>query len=318
MKDKRFIALGDLIADCYYDGTNLINATGGGSKYNVLANLSAKGYSTAAIGACGNDLLGNIIINELNNVGVNTSNIFQTKDKTRSFNLSIINEKFPIKSYSCSKQSPIDGSNTWYENSIDELNYMKNFIHDNDVIIIDEVDNFTIETLTNLENDFIMDIGNINYLKNLSVEEIYSLQNKMEMIQLNERVANYLIKKFHFHNLNELYNLLHPKLLIITYGNQGAIFINNNEIIKKKLTNATKEIDPTGAGDAFLSVLTAYYYEMDKNTNHYFIDKAFKLATSLTSNVVQYQGARGHLYHELEKPNKTTRDNKSKVLVKSL
>ena len=299
MNEKRFVVLGDLIADCYYHGDELLRIDGGGSRFNVIANLASEGYNCAAIGGCGNDYVGNIVTNSLSAIGVDISNIYHVGRNTRIFNLSIKEENLPSLSYTCSKKSPIDSSVTWYENSIEDFNNLKDFINDNDVIILDEVDNFSMEIIKKLKNDLIIDIGNINYLKNLSYNQIFELQNKFEIMQLNERVAVYLMNMFHFNNLLELYNLLSPKLLVITYGNKGAIFIHDNYIIEKSLTHVSKEFDPTGAGDAFLSVLVRYYYDQEKIVDDAFIDNVFDLATELTSKVVQNFGARGHLYHKL-------------------
>ena len=301
--NKRYVALGDLIADCYYRRKELTNIAGGGSRFNVMANMAYLGYNCAIIGGCGNDEIGNILINDLKNIGVDTEHIYQGNKKTRAFNLSLVEEKLPNVSYICSKTSPIDNHPTWYENTEEDFDYIRKQIDPEDVIILDEVDSFSRLIINNLDNDLIIDIGNINHLKNLDNKEILKLKKKLEIVQLNERVATYLIERFKFKSIEDIYNLLSPKLLVITYGNKGAIFIYPNGTIVKELKEAEKEVDPTGAGDAFLSSLTGYYYDYDKELSDAFIEGAFNNATSLTREVVKYQGARGHIINNLSKKN---------------
>ena len=51
-KERRFVALGDLIADCYYNGNKLLAVDSGSTRYNVIANLSQMDCQTAVIGGC--------------------------------------------------------------------------------------------------------------------------------------------------------------------------------------------------------------------------------------------------------------------------
>jgi len=309
--NKRFVALGDLIADCYYKGKEIIRFDGGGSRFNVMANMAELGYQCAILGGRGNDEIGEILVNDLSDIGVDTSNMYILPKRSRSFNLSLVEEKLPDVTYICSKNSPIDGRVTWYENNSEDLNRIKPLIDPDDVIILDEVDSFSRQIISEIGNDLVIDIGNINHLKKLSDEEIVNLKNKFEIIQLNERVATYLIQRFKFNNIQEIYNLLSPQLLVITYGNKGAVFLRKNNTVLKELKNVAKEVDPTGAGDAFLSALTGYYYDCDKDLYDGFEDAAFEQATNLTSRVVQYYGARGHIHHSKSKNNTKKKELKN-------
>ena len=65
----RYVALGDLVADCYYKNIGqdkeLIKIDGGSSRFNVIANLAARGCKTAVISGCGMDLAGKIALHSL-------------------------------------------------------------------------------------------------------------------------------------------------------------------------------------------------------------------------------------------------------------
>ena len=69
-----------------------------------------------------------------------------------------------------------------------------------------------------------------------------------------------------------------------------------NHIYSKVLKTPAIEIDDTGAGDAFLSVVIQEYYNNNKRIDQQFVDKTFKKATKVTTQAVSHLGARGHLY----------------------
>lgn len=143
-----------------------------------------------------------------------------------------------------------------------------------------------------------LDIGNTNQLEKLENSKIDLLKNKIEILQLNERVVPYLIDRFGGTNVLDIYNFFQPKLMIVTHAKDGADFVFENTEYNKKLFNSAKELDATGAGDAFLSVFVKEYYKNNKNVDKEFIDDTFEQAIDLTSKVVQNVGARGHIYEK--------------------
>ena len=141
-----------------------------------------------------------------------------------------------------------------------------------------------------------LDLGQYSELDKYNNKELLAkINNKFEIINLNERVEKYLKNRFSIDTLEELYNIFHSKMVIVTRGKNGADFIFDNSKITKELSIKSDEIDPTGAGDAFFSV---FIYEYAKNggvINGDFIDLAFDKATKLTNKVVKSFGARGHI-----------------------
>ena len=142
-------------------------------------------------------------------------------------------------------------------------------------------------------------------------EQISNLKNKFEILQLNERVVPYLMQRFECKSLSDVYNLFTPKLLIVTHAKDGAEFVFDDKVYSKKLVNPTKELDATGAGDAFLSVFVKNYYDNGEEITDNFIDDTFEEATKLTSEVVQNIGARGHIYAKRLEKNAIKEDNKN-------
>ena len=107
------------------------------------------------------------------------------------------------------------------------------------------------------------------------------------------------MQRFECRNLLEISKLFQPKLLIVTHGKDGADFVFEDKVYKKKLDNSANEVDATGAGDAFLSVFIKKYYDNLEQVDYDFIDDSFEEAVKLTSKVVGHVGARGHLYDKL-------------------
>lgn len=298
MENRRFVALGDLIADCYYNGTKLIGIEGGSSRFNVIANLANMNCKNAVIGGCGNDKIGKTIFQRFENIGVDTSKKFFKDRKARAYHLTVNKDMLPKITYSCSKNSPKNGKSSWYEESLDDIPYCNNQVRDSDVIVLDTVDEFSLKVSNDFKCDKVLDIGNPNCLDKLQDNQILSLMNKIQILQLNERVVPYLMQRFECTNILDIYNLLKPKLMIVTHAKDGADFVWEDKVYRKKLLKSAKELDATGAGDAFFSVFIKKYYDNSKRVDYEFIDRTFEEAVTLTSEVVQHIGARGHLYEK--------------------
>lgn len=299
MSNRRFIALGDLIADYYYNEKKLLGIDGGSSRFNVIANLASMNCKTAIIGGCGNDEVGKTIIKRLDDIGVDVSKIFLKDKATRAYHLMVNQETLPQITYKCSKNSPCDMSSTWYDDSIEDIDYCKKNIYDSDVIILDNLDRFSLAIISGFECDKVLDIGNSKQLLQLKHNQIKSLSNRLEILQLNERVVPDIMKILNVNSMLELYNFFNPKMAMITYGKNGADFIFNDTVYTKTIKECANELDATGAGDAFLSVFVNKYYENSKKIDCNFIDIAFCDAIELTSMVVQNAGARGHIYAKM-------------------
>lgn len=292
----RFIALGDLIADFYYNKNKLLAVDGGSTRYNVIANLANLDCKCAVIGGCGNDIIGRKIVKRLEKIGVDTSDIFFRDNKIRGYHLIVDLDKLPKIIYQCSKTSPQNGESTWYDNTENDIYYYKDKVNAGDVIILDDVDEFSMNIINQFLCDKVIDIGNTKKLEKLSEREMKMLKNKFQIMQLNERVVPYLIQRLNGNSLLDIYDFFEPKLLCVTREKNGADFVFKDNIYRKKLSKIANEIDSTGAGDAFLSVFVKNYYNNSKVVNHKFIDDTFKEASDLTYEVVQKVGARGHIY----------------------
>ena len=294
MEKLRFIVIGDPPADYYYKSPKrLALIDGGSSKFNCLLGLAYLGNPTAVIGTVNSNIIGQMILAGFKREHVDISNI-QIVDmpQSRIYHLTSLENGH----FASSKICPICRNVTWYDKSFTTNQYCIPKVELDDVIIFDHLTAQDIELINILPNDKIIDLGHVR--STLSRQNILSLIGKFEIIQMNGRVAMYLKDLFNLRNYRDFYDILKPKILIITWGKNGAeIVVSPSCSYGKILRNAVLDaVDTTGAGDAFLASFVNQYYKNGKNITKYFVDTAFEEASKTTSLVVQSAGARGHIY----------------------
>lgn len=288
----RVVSIGDLVLDYYYKNGKLIGVDGGMSSHNIIANLAKKKISTAVYGVSGNDIQGKIANLSLKKLNVDVSKVL-IKDniKTRCFHVSYDEECFISK-----KRCPKCNEKKWYEESQIDIEYITKNIQNDNILVFDNLNDKNIEIIKNVSNKKIIDIGQYFEFENLSKEDIINkLNNGFEIINFNERVSNYLLDKLNLKNNIELYNLLKAKLVTITRGEIGAIFIYNSKEYKFNLKDNGNVIDSSGAGDAFISSIIFDYIKNSYEFNEELFPKWYEKSIKLTSKVVSNFGARGHL-----------------------
>ncbi len=89
--------------------------------------------------------------------------------------------------------------------------------------------------------------------------------------------------------------------MIITRGKRGCDVIYNDKFLKKTIEEPTREVDESGAGDAFISEFIRTYIE-EKKIDDKMISKSIIRALTNSSKCVKSLGARGHII----KPYKVT------------
>lgn len=288
----RVVSIGDLVLDYYYKNGKLIGVDGGMSSHNIIANLAKKKISTAVYGVSGNDIQGKIANLSLKKLNVDVSKVL-IKDniKTRCFHVSYDEEGFISK-----KRCPKCNEKKWYEESQIDIEYITKNIQNDDILVFDNLNDKNIEIIKKVSNKKIIDIGQYFEFENLSKEDIINkLNNGFEIINFNERVSNYLLDKLNLKNNIELYNLLKAKLVTITRGEIGAIFIYNSKEYKFNLKDNGNVIDSSGAGDAFIFSIIFDYIKNSYEFNEELFPKWYEKSIKLTSKVVSNFGARGHL-----------------------
>ena len=292
----RVVSIGDLVIDYYYKNEKFLGINGGMTSHNIIANLANMGINTAVFGVCGNDLQGEIAIKSLKKLNVDVNNIlFLDNVRTRCFHISYFDNEGKL-TFTSKKRCPFCNKKKWYENSLINPDEIINKINDDDILIFDNLNSKNQFIIDNTSNKKIIDLGQYFEFENLSNEEIIDkLKSKFEIINFNERVSKYLIKRLNLKNDIELYNVIKPNFMTITRGEDGATFISNGIEYNFELKIIGNVVDSTGAGDAFISSIIR-----DSLKNGFIYDpnlftKWYKNSNKLTIKVVSKMGARGHI-----------------------
>ncbi len=280
----RIISFGDLYTDYYFKDSVLVGISGGKTNANIVANLS-KYYDTAFYGCVGNDSSGKISVLSLEELGVDISKIGFVDGHSK---------KFFIEDGEYSSECPYCNRRLSYHGLKCKSDDVLPYIKEDDVIVSDNVNKLTMQIIHSLSNKAFIDIGYLGEMLYSSLDEIVeNLANRFEIINMNERVYKVLKKKFAIDSLN-LYELLKPKVLIITRGKRGADIIINDTLIKKEIDDPEIDVDASGAGDAFFSEFIHVYLESE-SIDEKMVSKAYMKGNSLARIVVSHLGARAHL-----------------------
>ncbi len=277
----RIISFDDLYIDYYMKKGELIGLCGGKTNANILVNLSPY-FKTALFGQCGNDAKGDLAIKSLAIHDVDVTHIKRVDGETKAFFLDENN---------FSKECPYCHREVGYAKKMLDVEDILSHIEKDDVIVVDNLKTSTLKILSEVNNKSFLDLGYLGSLLYASLDEIVEMiSNRFEIISMNKRVYDCLKHKFAIDS-TDLYDLLNPKILIITKGEKGCDIIANGEFIKKEIENPAKVVDPNGAGDAFFAEFIRTYLESD-TVNEMMISKAYMRASVASSLVVGVVGAR--------------------------
>lgn len=277
----RIISFDDMYIDYYMKKGELLGLCGGKTSANILVNLSPY-FKTAFLGQCGNDEKGDLAIKSLELHDVDTTHIKRIEGETKAFFLE--GDKY-------SKECPYCHRKVGYSNKMLDVDTIISNIKEDDVIVVDNLKVSTLEILAKVNNKAFLDLGYLGSLLYSSLDEIISMiGNRFEIISMNKRVYYCLKHKFAIDS-TDLYELLNPKILIITKGDKGCDIIANGEFIKKEIESPAKVVDPNGAGDAFFAEFIRTYLESEC-VNELMISKAYMRASIASSLIVGVVGAR--------------------------
>lgn len=292
----RVVSIGDLVTDYYYKNDKLIGINGGMTSHNIIANLAKMGIKTSAYACCGDDCQGKMAIESLEKLKIDTANIKIIKNvRTRCFHISYYDENGKL-SFCSKKRCPFCNNKQWYEESLIDTDFILSNINNDDILVFDNLNNKNQMIIDNTNNKKIIDLGQYFEFEKMSDEEIIEkMANKFEIINFNERVAKYLLNRLKLKSDNELYNVVKPNLMTITRGENGATFINKNKVYNFKLLAKGNVIDPTGAGDAFISSILKDCIKENFEYDEKKLKRWYENSNKLTFKVVSKMGARGHI-----------------------
>ena len=248
---------------------------GGGEAANVSYILAKWGISSTFAGTIGNDMYGNRILKDFQNVGVDTRYIETTYDKDTTVSFVLVNTS--------------NGSSTLF-NYADEYVKLRKFDFDfqPDYIICDGHDTYASKSTIE------------RFPKSISIcvasrfsNEIVDCAKVCNYLICNEEFASKATNiKIDYNNsasLVEMYDLLSKKFdhqnIIVTLNSHGALYTIDNQI-KVSPALMVKPIDTSGCKDIFDG---AFVYSLTKGFN---VEQAVRFANIAAGLSTQIVGAR--------------------------
>tara|TARA_B100001057_G_scaffold171070_1_gene171876 strand:- start:27738 stop:28688 length:951 start_codon:yes stop_codon:yes gene_type:complete len=300
------LVVGDLMLDRYIMGTSnrmspeapvpvitpikKFSVPGGAA--NVALNLASIEVNVRSIGVVGQDKWGTELVNLLNESGIDTSGIIQSKSvpttlKKRTY----LNDKQILR---IDEEKILDDSH-----SLKLKEKIKDVIQDIDMIILsdynkgvlsDKIISFIISLSKNQKIPIIVDPKKEDFKSYKGATVITPNMNEFSRaVNLKSSDDNSVIASG-----KEQIEKNQFKYIIITQGKEGMILVGNN-IIKKVDGKTIKSPDVTGAGDTVIAVFSAIYC-LTQN-----IEISVKIANNAAAYVVSKPGT---IYIPLKNLNK--------------
>ena len=163
------------------------------------------------------------------------------------------------------------------------------------------------DKIEEVEGKVCLDLGHIAAFRYISLSKLKEmLTRKYYIVNLNERVAKYLLTRFGYNEYKELKQIFLTDMLIITKGKEEIeIFVKDIRYVLKNENINYNEKDPSGAGDLLFShyIVANIFRENDMKTkkdikeeSQYFtkqeLEEIYNNANKEIYNLVSKLGAR--------------------------
>ena len=259
----KIIGIGDLVLDVYMNEKEIIGITSGMSFANVIYNITRLlkedkniEFESIIYGVCGNDIAGNIILKEAEESDIQTKYI-TVKDKkdTRKFYIYLDEDSNVIAS---KKKNYITKKESWYSTSMVKKDIPEELLSKENIYVLGSVSkNFRniMDKIEEVEGKVCLDLGQTASFRYISLSKLKEmLTRKYYIVNLNERVAKYLLTRFGYNEYKELKQIFLTDMLIITKGKEEIeIFVKDIRYVLKNENINYTEKDSSGAGDLLFS-----------------------------------------------------------------
>ena len=259
----KIIGIGDLVLDVYMNEKEIIGITSGMSFSNVIYNITRLlkedkniEFESIIYGVCGNDIAGNIILKEAEESGIQTKYItIKDKKDTRKFYIYLDENSNFLAS---KKKNYITKKESWYSTSMVKKDIPEELLSKENIYVLGSVSkNFRdiMDKIEEVEGKVCLDLGQTASFRYISLSKLKEMiARKYYIVNLNERVAKYLLTRFGYNEYKELKQIFLTDMLIITKGKEEIeIFVKDiNYVLKNENINYTEK-DPSGAGDLLFS-----------------------------------------------------------------
>lgn len=238
-----------------------VTESGSGSAANVAYMLGKYGVETYISTSVGDDTYGNLIRKEFESVGIHVEHIDTAYEKRTPVSLTLINKQTKVKTVNNIVKEPLLAKKIDYTMDPDII-YVDGFDYGASLAALNKYANkTTILGAKECNKDILELCKYCTYI--IATKEFAEWVSGMKIDYTNSQslVAVY----------SALLNKFVRKTLIITLGNQGALYISANQI--KVMPGLNMEaLDTTGSGDFFRG---AFVYALSQN---YDIERAVTFA----------------------------------------
>jgi len=296
-KTKKVLVIGDIMLDVYqYGKCNRISPEAPvpvieftkeekmlGGAGNVLRNLLSFGLQCEIISVIGEDLTGRVVLDNLNDLRINTSSLIIDNNRKTTEKIRIVSSGQHLIRIDKEEKHPISEV---IEEKI--ISFVKNKINECDVILFSD---YMKGVLTDNVCSEIIKIAKINKVLTLvdPKGENYKKYKNIDLIKPNLKEAEILLDR----KINsvveieiasvKLKELLNCKQVVITLAEAGIAFFEEKfEIVP---THSCPVFDVSGAGDTVLASLTLCL------VNNYSLRDSCVFANTAASIVIQKIGA---------------------------
>lgn len=309
MNEHLIYGIGEIVVDIYYktnrDRVNQYAYSGGGSVWNILCNLSQNGVECKGLGTVGKDRLGQVVLDQMKDLGVDCSYIHKAKNITNQIHIKIPQDQLFVNdtSISMSIKCPICGSRNWASRARyrKQPNIDLHNVKGKLALCFDTITKQNLECISKFQEHgalIVGDIGQIGYLR-YKPEYIYQL-SKITYLQINLKVAEFLQKRLGIKNLIDFFCKIDTEILCVTRAENGCTLLFNKEgKVERKDYAPTKKLSPvdtTGAGDAFFAgFLKCLIEHSSSDLSHENYESCLKSGQDSAERALNNLGARGHL-----------------------
>ncbi len=299
MEKYGIIAFGELLVDKLYDQIgNCLKVDGGDTQWNILYNLALMGEKCHAVGVVGNDKYGRIAVKSLEKVGIDITRIIVDNKNTNILHGIIKGDSDVVYT----DVDPKTGEKTYYKSTKYPSTISGSLSKAKNILIFRDLDVNNMDFIKNVQTSkkVILDLGHVEFIEGLNKEYIDEFLKNVNICQINRKVIQDLLNILKLENIEQFFEEYYFELLIVTNGSQGATFLyveddEKTSRIDLKPDKVENVVEPSGAGDMFLSIfIKAYnrYLAQERKIDYEFINKTFKIANKFASRIIKKIGAR--------------------------
>lgn len=223
----------------------------GGAGTNVAVGLRRLGLSVASLVRVGNDLLGELVINDLKLEGVETG-LVQKVDKGKTGTSIVLVASDGGRSIITfrGESKEIEGKEVDWKR-LEEINWIQISSVGGNLSLVEDLVSFA-----NLKK--ILVGFNPGKLEMSNLERLKDLFKKINLLVVNKMEAEIILRKTGFSRVEMARGLLRlgVSMVAVTEGRNGACLANKERVIDM-VSFRVKSIDETGAGDGFCAGLVA-------------------------------------------------------------